>query len=89
MPAHGPPTSAEGTNTNEDKEMEGGDSGAKTGGGGGSLDPFTRKSSVKKLTKQPKKQQGSSRFRTAPNVELQPLALLKGMYIVVPNIVVL
>jgi len=43
----------------------------------GSLDPFTRKSSVKKISKGQKKQQGSSRFRTKPNVEIQPLALLK------------
>lgn len=45
---------------------------------GGAVDPFTRKSSVKKIVKGQKKQQGSSRFRNKPNVEIQPLALLKG-----------
>lgn len=58
--------------------------GGENGGGGGgsgnnSLDPFTRKSSVKKLGKHPKKQQGSSRFRNQPHVEIQPLSLLKGL----------
>lgn len=43
-----------------------------------SLDPFTRKSSVKKIVKgQVKKQQGSSRFKTKPPAEIQPLANLK------------
>jgi len=41
------------------------------------VDPFTRKSSVKKVVKGTKKQQGSSRFKTHPIVELQPLSLLK------------
>lgn len=46
---------------------------------GQTIDPFTRKSSVKKLVKgQVKKQQGSSRFRTKPGQEIQPLTLLKG-----------
>lgn len=45
---------------------------------GNSLDPFTRKSSVKKIVKgQVKKQQGSSRFKTKPPAEIQPLANLK------------
>ena len=44
-----------------------------------SVDPFTRKSSVKKIVKnQIKKQQGSSRFKSKPSQEIQPLALLKG-----------
>ncbi|XP_065661897.1 serine/threonine-protein phosphatase 2A 56 kDa regulatory subunit epsilon isoform isoform X3 [Hydra vulgaris] len=41
------------------------------------VDPFTRKSSVKKIVKSQKKQQGSSRFKTTPVAELQPLTLLK------------
>lgn len=45
--------------------------------GDGHIDPFTRKSSVKKIGKHPKKQQGSSRFRNQPHVELQPLTPLK------------
>lgn len=49
----------------------------KSSNGNNSLDPFTRKSSVKKLGKHPKKQQGSSRFRNQANVEIQPLAPLK------------
>jgi len=51
----------------------------KEGGGGNNLlDPFTRKSSVKKIVKgQTKKQQSSSRYKTKPVVELQPLTLLK------------
>ena len=44
-----------------------------------SIDPFTRKSSVKKIVKNTKKQQGSSRFKTTPVTELQPLTLLKGI----------
>ena len=48
-----------------------------------SVDPFTRKSSVKKVIKGPKKQQGSSRFRSKPCVEIQPLTLLKGNLFVV------
>ena len=51
-----------------------------------SLDPFTRKSSVKKIIKGQKKQQGSSRFRTKGTQELIPLALLKGMIFVLINI---
>ena len=43
-------------------------------------DPFTRKSSVKKVVKGNKKQQGSSRFKTKPNVELVQLATLKGIF---------
>lgn len=62
MPNHGPPPAS----TTKDGS-----------GGSGSVDPFTRKSSVKKIVKGQKKQQGSSRFRTKPNVEIQPLALLK------------
>lgn len=46
--------------------------------GGNSLDPFTRKSSVKKIVKgQVKKQQGSSRFKTKPPAEIQQLDNLK------------
>ncbi|XP_065056297.1 serine/threonine-protein phosphatase 2A 56 kDa regulatory subunit epsilon isoform-like isoform X1 [Rhopilema esculentum] len=41
------------------------------------LDPFTRKTSVKKIMKGQKKQQGSSRFRTKGTQELVPLSLLK------------
>lgn len=63
MPAHGPPAAS--------ATKDG------SGGSGGSVDPFTRKSSVKKIVKGQKKQQGSSRFRTKPNIEIQPLALLK------------
>ena len=44
------------------------------------VDPFTRKSSVKKVVKGNKKQQGSSRFKTKPNVELVQLATLKGIF---------
>lgn len=44
------------------------------------IDPFTRKSSVKKVVKGNKKQQGSSRFKTKPNVELVQLATLKGIF---------
>ena len=44
------------------------------------VDPFTRKSSVKKVVKGNKKQQGSSRFKTKPNVELIQLATLKGIF---------
>lgn len=54
----------------------------KSSNGNNSLDPFTRKSSVKKLGKHPKKQQGSSRFRNQANVEIQPLAPLKGLLLV-------
>ena len=61
------------TNPNGGGEKEG------DKGGKDSLDPFTRKSSVKKLGKHPKKQQGSSRFRNQPHVEIQPLSLLKGV----------
>lgn len=78
MPVYGQPAST-GGNTNVNKTMDGGGGGSANPAAGG-VDPFTRKSSVKKLTKQPKKQQGSSRFRTAPKVELQHLSLLKGMY---------
>ena len=44
------------------------------------VDPFTRKSSVKRVVKGNKKQQGSSRFKTKPNVELVQLATLKGIF---------
>ena len=83
----GPPAPAGGgtTDTNTNKHMEGGGSGDTGGGSGGggtnSMDPFTRKSSVKKLTKHSKKQQSSSRFRTSPNIELQPLTLLRGKFV--------
>lgn len=40
-------------------------------------DPFNRKSVRKPQKGTQKKQQGSSRFRTKPNVEIQPLGLLK------------
>ena len=74
---HGTTAPAAGaTNPNEG----GGNSGGGGGGGNNSLDPFTRKSSVKKLGKHQKKQQGSSRFRNQPHVEIQPLSLLKGQY---------
>ena len=54
--------------------------GATSGQGKESLDPFTRKTSVKKILKGQKKQQGSSRFRTKGTPELVPLSLLKGIY---------
>ena len=38
------------------------------------IDPFAKRS----LKKKPKRSQGSSRYRTANDVELQPLPLLKG-----------
>lgn len=41
------------------------------------VDPFTRKTSVIKAVKGPKKHQGSSQFRNKPSVEIQPLTLLK------------
>ena len=75
MPMHGTAAPQPGANN---KANEGGG-----GGGNNSLDPFTRKSSVKKLGKHPKKQQGSSRFRNNPNVEIQPLPLLKGIFNVI------
>ena len=50
------------------------DTGSTTSGG---VDPFTRKTSVIKAVKGPKKHQGSSQFRNKPSVELQPLTLLK------------
>lgn len=55
--------------------MSGGGGG---GGGGGTfvdrIDPFSKRS----LKKKPKRSQGSSRYRTTNDVELQPLPLLKG-----------
>lgn len=53
--------------------------GATSGPAKDTLDPFTRKTSVKKVIKGQKKQQGSSRFRTKGTQELTPLTLLKGM----------
>jgi len=55
------------------------DAGGGGGGGTGSVDPFTRKTSVIKAGPkgQVKKHQGSSQFRTKPVIELQPLTLLK------------
>ena len=41
-------------------------------------DPFNRKSVRKPQKPQQKKQQGSSRFRSKPSFEIQPLGLLKG-----------
>lgn len=41
-------------------------------------DPFNRKSVRKPQKGTQKKQQGSSKFRTKPNFEIQPLGLLKG-----------
>ena len=38
------------------------------------IDPFAKRS----LKKKPKRSQGSSRYRTTNDVELQPLPLLKG-----------
>lgn len=38
------------------------------------IDPFAKRS----LKKKSKKPQGSSRYRTETDLELQPLALLKG-----------
>jgi len=66
MPMHGTAAPAPGANNK-----------ANEGSNSNNLDPFTRKSSVKKLGK--KKQQGSSRFRNQPNVELQQLTPLKGI----------
>lgn len=69
------------SNTDDKQTMDDGGGGGDAAKSGGGVDPFTRKSSVKKIIKYPKKQQGSSRFRSTPNVEIQPLALLKGMYV--------
>ena len=55
--------------------------GATSGPAKDTLDPFTRKTSVKKVIKGQKKQQGSSRFRTKGTQELTPLTLLKGMFL--------
>lgn len=44
-------------------------------------DPFHRKSLRKPPKTGQRKQQGSSKFRTQVNVELQSLPLLKGVYI--------
>ena len=52
--------------------------GATSGQGKEGIDPFTRKTSVKKILKGQKKQQGSSRFRTKGQRELVQLSLLKG-----------
>ena len=41
------------------------------------IDPFAKRS----LKKKSKKSQGSSRYRTTNDVELQPLPLLKGKYL--------
>ena len=41
-------------------------------------DPFNRKSVRKPQKAQQKKQQGSSRFRSKPSFEIQPLGALKG-----------
>ena len=41
-------------------------------------DPFNRKSVRKPQKAAQKKQQGSSRFRSKPSFEIQPLGLLKG-----------
>lgn len=58
---------------------EGGkDTPGKMSGSGGTfvdrIDPFAKRS----LKKKPKRSQGSSRYRTTNDVELQPLPLLKG-----------
>lgn len=42
------------------------------------IDPYAKRS----LKKKAKKSQGSSRYRNAADVELQPLPLLKGRIIV-------
>ena len=44
----------------------------------GHPDPFNRKSVRKPQKPGQKKQQGSSRFRSKPSFEIQPLGLLKG-----------
>ena len=44
----------------------------------GHPDPFNRKSVRKPQKAAQKKQQGSSRFRSKPSFEIQPLGLLKG-----------
>lgn len=41
------------------------------------IDPFAKRS----LKKKQKKSQGSSRYRTATDLELQPLPLLKGKFL--------
>ncbi|KAJ7351739.1 Serine/threonine-protein phosphatase 2A 56 kDa regulatory subunit beta isoform [Desmophyllum pertusum] len=41
-------------------------------------DPFNRKSVRKPQKSSSKKQQGSSRFRSKPSFEIQPLTPLKG-----------
>ena len=63
--------------------------GATSGQGKEAVDPFTRKTSVKKILKGQKKQQGSSRFRNKGTPELVPLSLLKGKVLpVFPSVLV-
>lgn len=53
------------------------------------IDPFTKIAVLKRKTKRSQGSSSSSRYRTCSDVELQPLPLLKGEYIIIKSYVII